>query len=145
MTRPPIRWQGRFAGGAALAGIGYAAAIWLDFEPRPLPYVVWAVVVLTMTFLVIDTVDVPAAEWQHGLAAPHDRVDEATSDLRVLTSHQQADHPSDALAHRLVELAGGRDPVLAAEVQHELSGVVRIAPADIDRLLTRIEDVRDRR
>ncbi len=137
------RWRGRLGGGVVLAGIGYAVAVWLDFEPQPLPYVVWAVVVLAMTYLVIDTVDAPAAQWQHGLPPATDRVDEVTSDLRVLSSHQSADHPSDALAQRLVELARGRDPDLAAELHRELAGVHRIAPADIDRILTRIEDVRD--
>jgi len=128
-----------------LAGIGYLVAIWLDFEPRPLPYAVWAVVVLTMTYLVIDTVEVHPAEWHHGLRAPSDRSDEVTSDLRVLTNHQSANDPSDALAHRLVELARGRDPALAAEIQQELAGAGRVRPADIDRILRRIEDVRDRR
>jgi hypothetical protein len=128
-----------------VAALGYGAAVLLDFEPRPLPYAVWAVVVLTLTWLVIDTVEAPVARWEHGLPAPADRVDEATSDLRVLSSHQQADHPSEALAHRLVQLARARDPALAAEIQHELAGVRRIPPRDIDRILTRIEDVRDRR
>lgn len=139
------RWRGRVGGGIVLAGIGYALAVWLDFEPRPLPYAVWVVVVLAMAYLVIDTVDVPVAHWQQSLPPRSDRVDEATSDIRVLSSHQQADHPSDALAVRLVELAHGRDPKLAVEVRHELSGLRRITPADIDRILTRIEDVRDRR
>lgn len=139
------RWRGRLGRGAALAGTGYLVAIWFDFEPRPVPYVVWAAVVLALVCLVIDTVDVPASHWQHGMPPRSDRVDEATSDLRVLASHQQANHPSDALAQRLVALAHGRDPDLAAELQRELAGTHRIAPIDIDRILTRIEDVRDRR
>ena len=139
------RWRGRVGGGVVLAGIGYAMALWLDFDPQPLPYAVWAVVVLAMTYLVVDTVDVPVAHWQQSLSPRSDRVDEATSDLRVLSSHQQADHPSEALAHRLVELARGRDPDLATQLQHETSGVRRLAPADIDRILTRIEEARDRR
>lgn len=144
MSRLPDRWR-RAAGGAVLAAIGWGLAVWLDFEPRPLPYVVWSVVLVTMTYLVLDTVDAPAAEWRRGTTAATDRVDEATSDFRVLSSHQQADHPSDALARRLVALAQARDPDLAAEVRHELDGVHRIPPHDIDRILTRIEDVRDRR
>lgn len=139
------RWRGRVGGGVVLAGIGYAIAVWLDFEPQPLPFAVWAVVVLAMTYLVIDTVDAPVGHWRQSLPSRSDRADEATSDLRVLSSHQQADQPSDALAHRLVELARGRDPDLAAQVQHEVSGVRRLAPADIDRILTRIEEARDRR
>ena len=138
------RWGGRAAGAVALAVIGYGLAVWLDFDPQPFPYAVWAVIVLAMTYLVIDTVDAPVAHWQTPLPSRSDRVDEATSDLRVLSSHQQADHPSDALAERLVALARGRDPDLATEVQHELAGVRRITPADIDRILTRIEESRDR-
>ncbi|KQV64849.1 hypothetical protein ASC64_14080 [Nocardioides sp. Root122] len=138
------RWRGRVGGGVVLAVLGYALALWLDFDPQPLPYAVWAVVVLTMTYLVIDTVDTPAAHWQHPVEPRPDRVDEVTSDLRILSSHQQADHPSDALAQRLVALARDRSPDLASEVQDELAGLSRIPPAAIDRILTRIEESRDR-
>ncbi len=138
------RFGGRLGAGLVLAGIGYLIAIWLDFDPRPLPYVVMSVVVLAMTYLVLDTVDAPVAQWQSPLSPRSDRVDEVTSDLRVLTGHQQADDPSNALADRLVALARGRDPDLAAEIQHDLAGVRRIKPADIDRILTRIEEARDR-
>lgn len=144
MSRLPTRWRGRLTGGIALAAIGYVVTLLLDMEPRPLPYAVWSVVVLTMAFLVIDTVDVPAAQWQQGPSPSTDRVDEATSDLRVLSSHQQTDDPSDALARRLVALARGRDPALGDAVERELAGARRIPPADIDRILTRIEDFRDR-
>ena len=144
MIGVPARWRGRLAGGVALAASGYVVTVLLDMDPRPLPYVVWSVVVLAMAFLVIDTVDVPAAQWQQGLPASPDRVDEATSDLRVLSSHQQADNPSDALTRRLVALARGRDADLADSLERELAGAHRLPPADIDRILTRIEDVRDR-
>ena len=97
-------------------------------------------VVLTTTYLVLDTLDVPTAEWLQG-PPPTDRVDEASSDLRVLTSHVQSDQPSDALAHRLVALARARDPDLGETVRRELAGTRRLSPADIDRILTRIEDV----
>ncbi|RYB91540.1 hypothetical protein EUA06_09485 [Nocardioides glacieisoli] len=140
------RWSGRIGGAVVLAAIGYAVAIWLDFEPRPFPYAVWALVVIAMTYLLIDTVEAPVSHWQHQV--PHhrsDRVDEVTSDLRVLSSHQHADHPSTALAERLVALARGRDPDLAAEIQRDLTGRDRIRPADIDTILTRIEESRDRR
>jgi hypothetical protein len=138
------RWRGRLAGGVALAGAGYVVTLLLDMDPRPLPYVVWSVVVLALAFLVLDIVDVPAAEWQQGTPSSPDRVDEATSDLRVLSSHHQADQPSDALARRLVALARGRDPDLGDAVERELADTRRLSPADIDRILTRIEDVRDR-
>ncbi|HEU4337472.1 MAG TPA: hypothetical protein VFR45_09180 [Nocardioides sp.] len=138
------RWRGRAAAGVVLAAAGYAAATWLDMEPQPLPYVVWSVVVLATAYLVIDTLDVPAAEWQQG-PPPTDRVDEASSDLRVISSHVQSDQPSDALAHRLVGLARARDPDLADTLWLELATTRRLSPADIDSILTRIEDVRERR
>lgn len=138
-------WAGRLGGGVLLAAIGYAIAVWLDFEPQPLPYALWAVVVITMTYLVLDTVDAPVSHWRHPVASRTDRVDEVTSDLRVLSSHQHADHPSDALAERLVGLARGRGgPDLAAEVHDDLARLARITPGDIDRILTRIEESRDR-
>jgi hypothetical protein len=140
MTAVFDRLKGRAAGGVALAGAGYAVAVWLDMEPQPLPYVVWSAVVLTTAYLVIDTLDVPAAEWQQG-PQPTDRVDEASSDLRVLSSHVQSAQPSDALAHRLVALARARDPALGDTVRRELADPRRLSPADIDRILTRIEDV----
>ena len=140
MTSLSDRLTGRVANGVGLAVAGFVAAVWLDMGPRPLPYVVWAVVVLTTAFLVLDTLDVPTAEWLQG-PPPTDRVDEASSDLRVLTSHVQSDQPSDALAHRLVALARARDPDLAETVRRELAGTRRLSPADIDRILTRIEDV----
>jgi hypothetical protein len=140
MTSLPDRLTGRVATGVGLAGGGFAAAVLLDMEPQPLPYVVWSVVVLTTAYLVIDTLDVPTAEWQQG-PPPTDRVDEASSDLRVLSSHVQSDQPSDALAHRLVALARARDPDLGDTVRRELAVSRRLSPADIDRILTRIEDV----
>ncbi len=140
MTSLSDRVTGRVAKGVGLAVAGFVAAILLDMEPQPLPYVVWSVVVLTTAYLVIDTLDVPTAEWLQG-PPPTDRVDEASSDLRVLTSHVQSDQPSDALAHRLVALARARDPDLAETVRRELAGTRRLSPADIDRILTRIEDV----
>jgi hypothetical protein len=140
MTSLPDRLTGRVAKGVVLAGGGFAAAVLLDMEPQPLPYVVWSVVVLTTAYLVIDTLDVPTAEWQQG-PPPTDRVDEASSDLRVLSSHVQSDQPSDALAHRLVALARARDPDLGDTVRRELADSRRLSPADIDRILTRIEDV----
>ncbi len=140
MTSLSDRLTGRVAKGVGLAGAGFVAAVLLDMDPQPLPYVVWSVVVLTTAYLVIDTLDAPAAEWQQG-PQPTDRVDEASSDLRVLSSHVQSDQPSDAVAHRLVALARARDPDLGEAVRRELADTRRLSPADIDRILTRIEDV----
>lgn len=146
MRRPTLtgQWRARLVGGAVIGAIGYVAAVLLDFEPQPAPYVVMVVIVLALAWLVLDTVDAPAARWVSGLPPAADRVDEATSDLRILTSHEQADVPSEALRTRLVALARSRDPDLAEELRHELGPATRLAPSDIDRVLTRIEEVRDR-
>ena len=146
MRRPTLapHWRTRLLAGAALGAVGYVAAVLLDFEPQPAAYVVMITVVLTLAWLVLDTVDAPAPQWQRGLPSTGDRVDQATSDLRILVSHEQADLPSDALRDRLVALARGRDPDLAVVLELELAGVQRLSPADIDHILMRIEAVRDR-
>ncbi len=138
------QWRARLVGGAVLGAIGYVAAVLLDFEPRPGAYAVMAVIVLAWVWLVLDTVDAPVAHWRSALPPAGDRVDEATSDLRILSSHAQADVPSAALGERLVALARARDPDLAASLHHEIHPERRLSPADIDRVLTRIEEARDR-
>lgn len=146
MRRPSIarHWRTRLVGGALVGAFGWVAAVLLDFEPQPVAYVVMVVIVLSLAWLVLDTVDVPAARWHSGLMPAGDRVDEATSDLRILSSHEQADVPSEALRDRLVALARGRDPDLAATLEAELAGNRRLSPTDIDHILMRIEETRDR-
>lgn len=145
MRRPSVapHWRTRLVGGALLGALGYVAAVLLDFEPQPAAYVVMVVIVLTMAWLVLDTVDVPAARWLSGLPPTVDRVDEATPDLRILTSHAQADVPSEALRERLVALARARDADLAGSLERELSGGQRLSPHDVDHILKRIEEARD--
>jgi hypothetical protein len=138
------QWRTRVVGGALASVVGYVAAVLLDFEPQPVAYVVMSVVVLTLVWLVLDTVDVPVAGWRTGSAPTQDRVDEATSDLRILTSHQQASVPSGAVRERLVALARVTDPALADDLDHELEPARRLSPGEIDRILTRIEEARDR-
>jgi hypothetical protein len=139
------QWRRRLLTGAALGAGGFAAGTWLDFEPQPLAYALMVVIVLSGVWLVLDTVDAPAAQWRSGPPGREDRVDEATSDLRILSSHQQATTPSPAVRDRLVGLARARDPDLAATLQDELDPERRLTPAQIDRILTRIEEARDRR
>lgn len=140
MTR---RWRGRLLGGVALAAVGFGAALLLDFDPRPVPYALWSLIALATAWLVIDTANVPQTTWRSGLPRPPDRVDQASSDLRILTSHRQASQPSEALRDRLVGLARARDPDLAEALRLELDPVRRLSPADVDRILTRIEEIRD--
>ncbi len=139
------QWRRRLLSGAAIGGGGFVVATWLAFEPQPVAYVLMVVIVLTGVWLVLDTVNAPAAQWRSGPAGRVDRVDEATSDLRILSSHQQATTPSPAVRDRLVGLARARDPDLAASLLDELDPERRLTPAQIDRILTRIEEARDRR
>lgn len=139
------QWRRRMLAGAAIGGGGFAAATWLDFEPQPVAYVLMVVIVLAGAWLVLDTVNAPSAQWRSGPPAREDRVDEATSDLRILSSHQQATTPSPAVRDRLVGLARSRDPDLAATLLDELEPERRLTPAQIDRILTRIEEARARR
>lgn len=136
-------WGVRLSGGIVLAGIGFAVSVLLDFEPRPLAYVVMALLVLSVVWMVLDTLNSPPAQWLPGLPARGDRVDEASADYRILSTHQQANQPSDALRDRLVALARGRDPAHAEFLFAELTPVRRLKPAEIDRILTEIEESRD--
>ena len=141
---PDRRWRSRLLGGVALGVVAYVVSVWLDFEPRPVPFAVMAAVVCTLVWLLLDTVDLSPARWRSALPPAGDRVDEATSDVRILTSHQQASEPSDAVRDRLVALAAARDPVLADALRAEIEPHQRLSPAQIDRILTRIEEARDR-
>ncbi|SEC68815.1 hypothetical protein SAMN04489844_2784 [Nocardioides exalbidus] len=142
ISRP---WRNRLVIAASIGVVGFLFARLLRFDPQPVPYAVAMTVVLSLVWLLVDVVDGEPTHWTPTLPTTGDRVDEATSDLRVLSSHQQATEPSDALSDRLVALARGRDPALADELRTELSGSRRITPAEIDRILTRIEESHDRR
>lgn len=138
------QWRRRLLAAALLGAIGYVAAVRLEFDPQPAAYVVMVLLVFTVIWLVLDTIDAPAAQWLPALPSTGDRVDEATSDLRILSSHVQASTPSPAVRDRLVALARARDPDLARTLHHELEVVRRLSPAEIDRILTRIEEARAR-
>ncbi|UFN44146.1 hypothetical protein [Nocardioides okcheonensis] len=137
------QWRGRLLGGVALAAVGFGAAALFDFGPRPVPYALWSLIALATAWLVLDSANVPLTSWRSGLPPPSDRVDQASSDLRILTGHRQASQPSEALRERLVALARARDPDLAEALRLELDPVRRLSPADVDRILTRIEEIRD--
>lgn len=136
-------WAVRLAGGAVIGVLGFVASVLLDFEPRPWAFAVMVMLACSVAWLLIDTVNTPPARWLPSLRASGDRADVASNDLRLLTSHQTATEPSAALRDRLVALARGRDPALAAAVHDELTPVRRLGAAEIDRILTRIEDTRD--
>ena len=136
-------WRNRMVVFVLITAVGYIGAVLLKLGPQPVPFVVAMAVVLSVLWLVFDISDEDPTEWVPALPRTSDRVDEATSDLRILTSHQQASAPSEAVRDRLVALARARDPDLATTLHHELATVRRLSPAEIDEILTRIEEARD--
>jgi hypothetical protein len=140
-------WRNRLFLALLISAATYVAADLLKWDPQPVPFAVLMAVVLTLMWLVLDILEDEPAHWVPSMPTAGDRVDEATSDLRILTSHQQASVPTEAVRDRLVALARGRDPDLADALRRELGGPHdpprRLSPAEIDRILTRIEDVRD--
>lgn len=139
ISRP---WRNRLFIGAFIGAVLYVFAVLLRFDPQPVPYAVALAVVLSLMWLVFDIVDEDPTEWEPARPAFSDRVHEATSDLRILSSHEQASVPSEALRVRLVALAQARSPALAEALRHELEPVRRMSPAEIDHILTRIEEAR---
>lgn len=134
----------RLLTGVVIGVAGYFLADLARMGPEPLPYAVMVTVAMTLVWLVSDTTEAEPTQWAPALPEVRDRVDEATADLRILTSHQQATAPSEAVRDRLVALARVRDPALADSLRHELAPARRLSPADIDRILTRIEEASDR-
>ncbi len=142
-TRLTRTWRHRLFIFAFITGVCYVLAVLLKLGPQPVPFGVAMAVVLSVMWLVLDITDEEPTEWVPALPRASDRVDEATPDLRILTSHQQASAPSEAVRDRLVALARARDPDLATALHHELATVRRLSPAEIDEILTRIEEARD--
>ena len=138
------RWRNRLFIGVVISVASYFYAVLLKLGPQPVPFAVAVAVILSLVWLAFDLVDEEPVAWVPALPRTHDRVAEATSDLRILTSHQQASVPSEAVRDRLVALARPRDPELAETLSHELAAVRRLSPAEIDQILTRIEEARDR-
>lgn len=142
LSRP---WRNRLVIAVFISTVCYVGAVLLRFGPQPVPFAVAMAVVLSLMWLVFDIFDEHPTEWSPALPAFVDRVDEATPDLRLLTSHQQASVPSAAVRERLITLARSRDPDLATTLHHELASLRRLSPAEIDRILRRIEEARDPR
>ncbi len=137
-------WRNRLFIAAFITTVLYVSTSLLRFDPQPVPFLVAMAVILSLMWLVFDIADEEPAQWMPGVPAVADRVDEATADLRILSSHLQATEPSAAVRDRLVSLARTRDPGLGDSLRRELDTVRRLPPAEIDAILTRIEETRDR-
>ena len=139
-------WVTRLVGAAVLAVAGYGVLVLMDFGPRPFGWGLLTVVGCAVAWLVLDTLDAERPQWLPTLPPQGDRVEETTADDRLVDDHVSASAPGPALRDRLVALAFARDPDLADAELAALASEVprRLSPADIDRYLTRIEELRDR-
>ena len=140
------RWRGRLVAAALLLPAGWLVAWALDFDPRPVPFVLLAVLACALAWLVVDATDTGAAEWQPPALGDEDRVEPSTPEHRAVDSHLASADPSPVLQERLLALARARDPGLADPELREalLAPYRRMTPDEISRILTRIEALRDR-
>ena len=141
-------WWARAVVLAAVVAAGHVVLTLLDYDPRPLGWALLATTITALLWLVLDATGTRAAGWDAGLP-PFVRPDasEDTAHSRVLDGHLDSREPGPALRDRLVALARSRDPDLADPGLRELASqpVRRLTPDEIDRHLTRIEALRERR
>ncbi len=137
----------------------YAACRLLDFEPQAVPLLLLVVLVLLVWWLVRDALDAPPADWPTGASRPFQPPGQdvvLAGYLRLLESHAASRHADFALRQRLLQLGRMRleerlgVPPDDATADHRLGAewaALRRDPdrhlsvAEIDRLLTRIEDL----
>ena len=138
-------WRSRLLAGVLVGVGGFVLAVVLRFDPHPVAYVVMMTIVLTLLWLVVDTVDAPPAQWAAPAAAhaPTGSTSPPPTCASCPATRRPAS-PSSAVRDRLVSLARARDPDLAVALHRELDPVLRLSPTEIDRILTRIEESRDR-
>lgn len=137
----------------------YAVLQVLDFEPHALPLLLLLVLAALVWRLVHEALDAPPADW--GTPVPpstrpvgQDAV--LAANLRLLESHTASRAPDPALGRRLLSLGGAR---LEARLGVPADGATsdarlgpewaalrrdpgrRLSVAEIDRVLTRIEEL----
>ena len=82
-------WRDRLFIALFISVACYGVAVLGKWGPQPVPYVVFMAGVLSLMWLVFDVADEEPVQWVPTLPSVSDRTDEATSDLRILTSHQR--------------------------------------------------------
>jgi hypothetical protein len=140
------RWRVRLVAAAVLVPAGWLVAWLLDFDPRPVPFLLLAVLACAVAWLVVDATDTGAAQWRPPDLGDEDRAEPSTPEHRAIDSHLASSAPSPVLQERLLALARERDPGLADPVLRDalLAPYHRMTPDEISRILDRIEAHRDR-
>lgn len=137
-------WTPRLLGLAALLAGAWVVLSLQGAEPQPVPLVLVTVLVGVLLWLVLDHLNAPATDWHVPVEAlAGESALEENRHSRILTSHLDADHPGPALHDQLRRLAQLSDPELADPGLRLLHEPVRLlSTTEIDRLLTRIEELR---
>ncbi|MBA3780419.1 MAG: hypothetical protein H0X12_00990 [Nocardioides sp.] len=152
-------WLGRISLAAVSYAVLYVALRRFDFEPHAVPLLLLVILMLLVWWLVRDALDAPPAEWDVGTSAPFQPPGQdvvLSGYLRLLESHVASRQPEHALRRRLLMLGRTRletrlgmpadDLTSDNELGPEWAALRRdpdrhLSAAEIDRLLTRIEDL----
>ena len=152
-------WLGRISLAAVLYVVLYVGLWWFDFEPHAVPLLLLVTLLLLVWWLVLDALDAPPADW--GLSRsdsfqPPGQDVVLSGYLRLLESHTASREPEHALRRRLLKLGRDRLESRLGVPADDLTSDDRLGPewsalrqdpdrhlsaAEIDRLLTRIEDL----
>ena len=152
--------QGRPALLAVAAYAATYAVLWaLDYEPHALPLLLLLLLAWLVWRLVQEALDAPAAEWNtelEGSFRPVAQDPVLSGYLRLLQSHADTREAEPALRRRLLELGSTRLEARLGVPADARTSDERLGPewaalrrdpgrrlsvAEIDRLLTRIEEL----
>ena len=157
MTRN--RWWRRLAGGVVAFGVLEVVLVLADAEPDAVRLALLVATCVAVLGLVLDALSDGGVSWTLEVERPPawERGDpRLAAYVRLLEAHEAARTPDPALRDRLGDLAAralaqrhglARDDPRAADLLGpELRGVLagpprRLQPAEIDRCLTRIEEL----
>lgn len=140
-------WRGRIALTLLVVAGGWLVTWAMDFEPRPVLWVLLATLACAVVWLVVDATDTGPAEWSPPPLPTEDRHEPTTPERRVVDSHLTSSDPGPALVERLLALARARDPEMADADLRALAADPRrrLRSEEISRIIARIENLREGR
>jgi len=153
------RWWGRVTFALCAYAAVYALTAVLRWGPDPLRLALVVALVLALVELLVSSIDAAGPSWRVdpvGATGQSGRDAQFSTYLRVVEAHLTTAHPDPALRDRLGTLADRRlvqhhgvrraderaRPLLGPDLLRDLEGPPRrMSLADIDRHLTRIEEL----